>query len=104
MGSPSEWRSAQRSVERARSVAWREIRRVWLKPPVSKLAWWYEHMGNMLTACIGTVTAFLVVNVPRLGLERYALVFWLPPGVLGGIGIALWQRRYRMKLEPNRGS
>jgi uncharacterized membrane protein len=72
--------------------------RYWLKPPASKREWWFEHMGNMLTACIGTVTAFVVVNVPRLGLDEYALFFWLAPGVLGAIGIVVWQRYYRRKL------
>lgn len=73
--------------------------RFWLRPPLTKMDWWYEHMTNMLTACIGTVTAFLVVNVPRLGLKEYSLFFWLAPGVLGGVGISVWRRRYRRKFE-----
>jgi hypothetical protein len=73
--------------------------RFWLRPPVTKMDWWYEHMTNMLTACIGTVTAFLVVNVPRLGLKEYELFFWLAPGVLGGLGITVWRRRYRRQFE-----
>lgn len=72
--------------------------RYWLKGPVSKHDWWYAHMGNMVAACIGTVTAFLVVNVPRFGLQPYALYFWLGPGVVGGIGLALWTRHYRRKF------
>ncbi len=71
--------------------------RFWLRPPAS-MEWWFVHMGNMLAACIGTVTAFLVVNVPRFGLQDYALFFWLGPGVLGGLGSALWQRAYRRKF------
>jgi hypothetical protein len=73
--------------------------RFWLRPPVTKMDWWYEHMTNMLTACIGTVTAFLVVNVPRLGLKEYELFFWFSPGVLGGVGITIWRGRYRRKFE-----
>jgi hypothetical protein len=72
--------------------------RFWLRPPESKRAWWYEHMANMLVACIATVTAFLVVNVPRLGLKDYALWFWISPGVIGGVGIAVWVRYYRTKF------
>jgi hypothetical protein len=72
--------------------------RFWLRPPETKMAWWYEHMSNMLVACIATVTAFLVVNVPRLGLQRYALWFWISPGVLGGFGIGVWVRYYRTKF------
>jgi hypothetical protein len=78
--------------------------RFWLRPPVTKMDWWYEHMTNMLTACIGTVTAFLVVNVPRLGLKEYALFFWLAPGVLGGVGIAMWRRYYRRKFNTGRAT
>jgi uncharacterized membrane protein len=73
--------------------------RFWLRPPVTRMDWWYEHMTNMLTACIGTVTAFLVVNVPHLGLKEYELFFWLAPGVLGAVGISVWRRRYRSKFE-----
>jgi hypothetical protein len=61
--------------------------------------WFYAHMGNMLAGCITTVTAFLVVNVPRFGLQRYALMFWLGPALIGGIGIAIWQRHYRRKFK-----
>jgi uncharacterized membrane protein len=73
--------------------------RYWLRAPVTKLEWWYAHMGNMLAACIGTVTAFLVVNVPRFGLEPYALFFWFGPGTLGGIAITVWIGYYRRKFE-----
>jgi hypothetical protein len=71
----------------------------WLRGPATKMEWWYAHMGNMLAACIGTVTAFLVVNVSRFGLEPYALYFWFGPGVLGGIMIAIWTTYYRRKFE-----
>ncbi|AKU91153.1 hypothetical protein AKJ08_1540 [Vulgatibacter incomptus] len=73
--------------------------RYWLKGPATKMDWWYTHMGNMLGACIGTVTAFLVVNVPRFGLQRYALYFWMGPGILGGIAIIFWTRFYRWRFE-----
>lgn len=73
--------------------------RSWLRRPAGKFDWWYAHMGNMLAACIGTVTAFLVVNVPRFGLNRYGLFFWLGPGVLGGVAITVWTRHYRRKFE-----
>jgi hypothetical protein len=72
--------------------------RYWLTGPKTRMDWWYAHMGNMLAACIGTVTAFAVVNVPRFGLERYALFLWFGPGVLGGIAIAVWTRAYRRKF------
>jgi len=74
----------------------------WLNRPGTKMDWWYAHMGNMLGACIGTVTAFLVVNVPRFGLHRYALFFWIGPGVLGGGAIFFWTRYYRRRFEGSR--
>jgi hypothetical protein len=80
------------------ALAVRQLR-YWLQGPRTKAAWWTTHLGNMLVACIGTVTAFLVVNVPRFGLERYSLVFWIGPGVLGGAAIAFWTRYYRRKFE-----
>ena len=55
-------------------------------------------MGNMLAACIGTVTAFIVVNLPTFGLQRYAVVAFLGPGVLGGLAITVWTRHYRRKF------
>jgi hypothetical protein len=79
-------------------LSWRQLR-YWLRGPITRMDWWYAHMGNMLAACIGTVTAFAVVNVPRFGLERYALFLWFGPGVLGGIAIAVWTRSYRRKFE-----
>jgi hypothetical protein len=75
----------------------------WTRGPRTKADWWTAHLGNMIGACIGTVTAFLVVNVPRFGLERYGLFFWLGPGVIGGIGIFLWTRYYERTLAVPTG-
>ena len=72
--------------------------RFWLRAPATAKEWWYEHLGNMLTACIGTVTAALVVNVPRLGLGDYALFFWIAPGAAGGVAITLLTRHYRRQF------
>ncbi len=55
-------------------------------------------MGNMLAACIGTVTAFIVVNLPTFGLQRYAVAAFLGPGLLGGSAITVWTRHYRRKF------
>ena len=70
----------------------------WLAASRTKADWWTMHLGNMLAACIGTVTAFLVVNVPRFGLEAYATLLWLAPGVIGGFAIAALSRYYRRRL------
>ncbi|MFO0553703.1 MAG: hypothetical protein U0271_35295 [Polyangiaceae bacterium] len=67
----------------------------WLRAPANRLTSVVAHMRNMLAACIGTVTAFLVVNAPRMGLAQAGLFVWLAPGVVGGVAIALWSRRMR---------
>jgi hypothetical protein len=76
--------------------------RFWLRPPATRMPWLFAHFVNMLAACIGTVTAFLVVNASRLGLGDYAVVLWIAPGVLGGIAITLLSRHYRRALGAER--
>jgi hypothetical protein len=78
--------------------------RVLRNPPKSKMFWWYEHLGGMLVACIGTVTAFLVVNYAYAPQSVRDVVpgvaVWVAPGVIGGIAIAVLTRRYKRRLEP----
>jgi hypothetical protein len=71
----------------------------WLSTPTSRMHWWYEHMSGMLGAGIGTLTAFLVVNAPRLGLSNAGLFVWLTPALLGVPGIAIWRRYYRRRFS-----
>lgn len=59
--------------------------RYWLRDAQDGREWLVQHLGAMGAGGIAAVTAFFVVNVPRLGLEHYALLFWIGPGVLGGI-------------------
>jgi uncharacterized membrane protein len=55
----------------------------WLKPTEDKMHWWFQHMSCMFTACIGTVTAFVVTAVPRLlGDYGQSLFLWLAPAVV----------------------
>jgi uncharacterized membrane protein len=70
----------------------------WRTVPERPRAWWFQHMGGMCGACIGTVTAFVVVNAPRLGLAQLGLVPWVVPGTLGGVGIFLGTRYYERKF------
>lgn len=71
--------------------------RYWVRGPTGRMDWRYTHMANMLAACIGTVTAFAVVNLPALGWRRFTTVAFIAPGVLGGVAITLWTRYYRRK-------
>lgn len=73
--------------------------RFWLRPPATKREWFFQHIGGMGGSCITAITAFVVVNAPRLGLGSFNVVLWVAPGVLGGIGILLWQRHYRLRGE-----
>jgi uncharacterized membrane protein len=73
--------------------------RFWLRAPVTKRAWWLKHMSGMGVSCITTVTAFLVVNSSHFGVGRFNFVLWTAPGLVGGVGLALWERYYRSRFE-----
>jgi hypothetical protein len=73
----------------------------WLRTPTHTVHWWFEHMGNMLGACIAATTAFLVINAGRLGLETFSLVAWLAPSALGAPGIAIWTTYYRRRFRKS---
>jgi uncharacterized membrane protein len=70
----------------------------WLRPPTHPMHWWFEHMGQMLGACIAATTAFLVVNANRLGAETFSIVIWLAPAAIGAPGIVIWRAYYRRKF------
>jgi hypothetical protein len=72
--------------------------RFWLRPPESKRAWWFQHMGGMFGSCIATVTAFVVVNAGWFGAGRFNLVVWLAPTVVGVGALQIWQAHYRKKF------
>ncbi len=69
------------------------------RPPEDGRAWLRSHLGNMVAACIATVTAFAVVNYAHAPAGLRALVppivAWVAPGVVGALVIAAWTRRYR---------
>jgi hypothetical protein len=72
--------------------------RYWLVPARTSLGWFLEHMGAMNGASIMALTAFVVVNAPRLGLGRTALVAWVTPVIVLGALSLLWRRRYRRRI------
>jgi hypothetical protein len=65
-----------------------------LRPPATKNAWWFTHMGHMLGAYIATVSAFSVVNFDFLP----PLIRWLWPSAIGVPGIFIWISYYRRKF------
>jgi hypothetical protein len=80
--------------------------RFWLRPPVTRTAWFLAHMSGMGASCVTTVTAFLVVNAHRFGFGPYDLVVWLAPGVLGSVGLNVWKRYYERRFagRPSPGT
>ena len=75
-------------------------------PPVdvARRPWQRDVAAAVLVGVGGAVAgaggALWGVNVPRFGLQRYALLFWLGPGLVGGLAIVLWTRHYRRKHQP----
>mgnify|MGYP001825377702 CR=1 FL=1 len=72
-------------------------------PAVSKMAWWYEHMGAMLGAGVAFHTAFIVFGARRLfdyssALGGFAWVPWVLPAALGVPASIIWTRHYRRKF------
>mgnify|MGYP001430232677 CR=1 FL=1 len=72
--------------------------RFWLRPPSHGRGWFLAHMSGMGTSCITTVTAFVVVNAPRLGMRTFDVRLWVVPIVVLGIGLTSWQRRYARRF------
>jgi hypothetical protein len=71
----------------------------WLRTPRSPMHWWFEHMSSMLGACIAAITAFLVVNAQRWGLDTFSMVLWLAPSIVSVPAIAIWTNYYRRKFS-----
>ena len=74
----------------------------WLRPPRAPMHWWYEHMNQMLGACIAATTAFVVNNAGRLGLPDTSLLVWLGPATIGVPATIIWTRYYRRRFAGTR--
>jgi uncharacterized membrane protein len=70
--------------------------RYWLRPPQTKMHWWFEHMGHMIGASIAATTAFLVQIANNSGGQT--LLVWLAPTLIGVPGLALWRAYYRRRF------
>ncbi|MBU8880569.1 DUF2306 domain-containing protein [Bacillus sp. FJAT-29790] len=52
----------------------------WLRKPVKRMHWLFEHFGGMISCCISTVTAFATFGAPRLlNIQSSNLLLWLLP-------------------------
>ncbi len=65
------------------------------RPNADRSAPMLMHLNSMGNGAISALTAFFVVNVPRFGLDEYALFFWIVPGVVGGAGLSWMSMRIR---------
>lgn len=52
------------------------------------------HMSAMGTSCITTLTAFIVVNAPRVGMRTFDPRLWAVPIVVLSLGLAIVWRHY----------
>ncbi len=62
--------------------------------------WLLMHLNGMGTAAISAITAAVVTNARLLGLPaNLSWLAWIAPGLLGGLGLGLWQRHYRLRAS-----
>ncbi len=72
----------------------------WRSSPQTKMHWWYAHMSGMGTACIATITAFLVTAVPRIwpGPVSESPILWIAPGLILGTALNRWTASYHLEF------
>lgn len=72
------------------------------RPPASRMAHWYEHMGAMIGGGIAFHTAFAVFGIQRFidySLEGLlGLMPWILPTLIGVPATMIWVRHYRKKF------
>ena len=69
-----------------------------LNPRKQKMHWWFKHMTGRMGGSIAALTAFFVINAPKLGLATFGMVPWLLPGAILAPVTFLWARYYRRKF------
>ena len=73
------------------------------KANIKQREWIVAHLGNILGAGIGAYTAFFAFGGSRLFADllqsHYLLMFWVLPGLIGGIGTAYLGRKYRLQFK-----
>ncbi len=74
--------------------------RYWTSAPKTKRHWWYAHMNGMFTACIATITAFLVTALPRIWPSPIAEspILWIAPGLILGTVLNRWTKSYQSQF------
>ena len=81
-------------------VAWKQLL-YWKSAPTEKMHWWYAHMSGLFTACIATITAFIVTVVPRFWPSdiAHSPVLWVAPGLILGKILSKLTANYRDQFK-----
>jgi hypothetical protein len=68
-----------------------------LSKSIKQGAYLLEHIGSMIGSGIGAYTAFLAFGGRHLlsGIGGYQIIFWIAPGVLGGLLSFYLTKKYR---------
>jgi uncharacterized membrane protein HdeD (DUF308 family) len=72
--------------------------RSWLTHRKNREGRLLAHMSAMGTSCITTLTAFIVVNAPRLGMRTFDARLWAVPIVTLSLGLAIVRRHYAKRF------
>jgi uncharacterized membrane protein HdeD (DUF308 family) len=72
--------------------------RSWLTHRKNREGRLLAHMSAMGTSCITTLTAFIVVNAPRLGMRTFDPRLWALPIVVLSLGLAIVRRHYAKRF------
>jgi uncharacterized membrane protein len=72
--------------------------RSWLTHRKNREGRLLAHMSAMGTSCITTLTAFIVVNAPRLGMRTFDPRLWAVPIVVLSLGLAIVRRHYAKRF------
>jgi len=75
--------------------------RSWLRHRKNRRDRLLAHMSAMGTSCITTLTAFIVVNAPRLGMRTCDPRLWAVPIVALGLGLSLVRRHYAKRFAQD---
>lgn len=74
--------------------------RFYAQAPRRPKSWLSHHLSQIGAACIGTVTAFVVVNGGIFGTSVPKWILWIGPG-LAGAGLLAWFKRRYQSSSPS---
>ncbi|MEO7036972.1 MAG: hypothetical protein ABI548_23685 [Polyangiaceae bacterium] len=72
--------------------------RSWLTHRKTREGRLLAHMSAMGTSCITTLTAFIVVNAPRLGMRTFDPRLWAVPIVVLSLGLSIVRRHHAKRF------